>query len=100
MYDASPIVNAGSRKWKTIRNANWIRDSRTGSSVTSHASCRGAPLRAHELLGKPAIRCESPPGNLASRGSRGERAVGLAHVPAVPEAALAQPRAEFHEGGS
>src|SRR5688572_3259703 len=69
IYDASPIVKAGSRKWNAIRNANWIRDSRTGSrsmegpffdDQVSHA-CRLRESSSASLRYEASLRSEMSP---------------------------------------
>ena len=94
MYEASPMVNAGSRKWNAIRNANWMRDRRTGSMCSARLPLRCKRLRGwhccprsrasyarrHRLIwplgppfNPPAApgRCERHPGSCPLRQGRG-----------------------------
>src|SRR3970040_1778773 len=97
MYEASPIVNAGSRKWNAIRNANWSRDRKTGSSSMVFPDSLPRCALVRELPGKPAIGREPPRCDLTLLGCAGDGAIRPAQVAAITEAALPEPGPEFHE---
>src|SRR6516165_1118298 len=53
MYEASPIVNAGSRKWNATTNANCSRDRTSASRLTPRLVCQASgdnPWRRGSLV--------------------------------------------------